>query len=120
MIFDTNILIYLSKYLLSPQKILTQQAKISVITKIEALGYQFKNIDELSLLVGLCHELPVVPLSDIIAEETINLRKNNRIKLPDAIIYATALVEGLPLLTNNISDFKSLNGNVKLIDPFTL
>ena len=120
MIFDTNILIYLSKYILSPQKILIQQAKISVITKIEVLGYQFKSIEEYSLLSNLCHELPVIPLTDDIADETINLRRDNKIKLPDAIIYATALVEGLPLVTNNISDFKSLNRNVKLIDPFTI
>lgn len=120
MIFDTNILIYLSKSILSPEKIFTQQARISVITKIEALGYPFKNPDEHTLLLNLCHELPVIPLSDAIAEETINLRKTNRIKLPDAIIYATALVEGLPLITHNISDFKSLNGNVKLIDPLIL
>lgn len=59
-------------------------------------------------------------LTDDIADETINLRRDNKIKLPDAIIYATALVEGLSLVTNNISDFKSLNRNVKLIDPFTI
>ena len=59
-------------------------------------------------------------LTDDIADETINLRRDNKIKLPDAIIYATALVEGLSLVTNNISDFKSLNRNVKLIDPFKI
>jgi predicted nucleic acid-binding protein len=119
-IFDTNVLIYLSKYILDPEKILQQKISISVITKIEALGYNFKNIEEHNLLIDICNEFTVIPLSDLIAEETINLRKSNRIKLPDAIIYATALIENVPLLTNNINDFKSLNGNVELINPFDL
>ncbi len=33
------------------------------------------------------------------------IRKTNRIKLPDAIIYATALVNNLTLITRNTSDF---------------
>jgi hypothetical protein len=36
------------------------------------------------------------------------------------VIYATALVESLPLLTNNIKDFQHLNGKVELINPFDL
>lgn len=119
-IFDTNVLIYLSKFVLSPDKILKGEISISVITKIEALGYSFPNKDEHQLLQDICNELPVIPLSDLIAEETILLRSKHRIKLPDAIIYATALVENMPLLTNNIADFKSLGNKVELIDPFTL
>jgi len=119
-IFDTNVLIYLSKFKLDPEKILKEKAAISVITKIEALGYPFPNIEEHNLLKAICAELDIVPLSDIISEETIKLRTRYKVKLPDAIIYATALVQKVPLLTNNITDFKSLSGQVRLIDPFTL
>lgn len=45
---------------------------------------------------------------------------NHRIKLADALIYATALVERKPLLTNNIQDFKSLNEGVELVNPFSI
>ncbi|MFD0792391.1 type II toxin-antitoxin system VapC family toxin [Mucilaginibacter litoreus] len=120
MIFDTNVLIYLSKYILSPKRVFLEHASISVITKIEALGYAFKNQAEQQLLIDLCNELSILSLSDDIAATTIEIRKNNRIKLPDAIIYATALVQNQPLLTNNIADFKALGDKVKLIDPFTL
>ncbi|WP_162847190.1 type II toxin-antitoxin system VapC family toxin [Mucilaginibacter gracilis] len=122
MIFDTNILIYLSKYLLDPDRILSKQAKdsVSIITKIETLGFNFQKADEHKLLSDLCNELIVIPLSDQIAEETIKLRKGNRIKLPDAIIYATALTQGLPLLTNNIADFKNLGNKVELVNPFSI
>ena len=120
MIIDTNVLIYLSKYTLSPEKILVKNAAISVITKIEALGFKFSNDAEYELISGICNELKAFSLSDEIADATINIRKNHKIKLADALIYATALVEGLPLLTNNIKDFNSLSGDVKLINPFDL
>ncbi|WP_457131176.1 type II toxin-antitoxin system VapC family toxin [Mucilaginibacter sp. UYNi724] len=113
-------MIYLSNYTLALPGIILNQASISVITKIEALGYAFKNQAEHQLLVDLCGVLPVIPLTDAIAEATIAIRKQYRIKLPDAIIYATALVQKLPLLTNNIADFKSLGNKVELIDPFKL
>ena len=120
MIFDTNVLIYISKYKLDPAKILQEKAAISVITKIEALGYAFANNEEHNLLNAICSELEIIPLTDTISEETIKLRTLHKVKLPDAIIYATALVQGVPLLTNNIADFKSLHGNVELINPFML
>ena len=120
MIFDTNVLIYLSKFALDPAKILKEKAAISVITKIEALGYPFPNVQEHELLKAICNELEVIPLTDHISEETIKLRTNYRIKLPDAIIYATALVQQVPLLTRNIADFKMFGNKVEIIDPFTL
>jgi predicted nucleic acid-binding protein len=119
-IFDTNVLIYLSKFILKPERILSDEAAISIITKIEVLGFQFQNNEEHKLLQAICNELKVISLTDLIAEETISIRQHYKIKLPDAVIYATALVENVPLLTNNIKDFKSIDRNVKLINPFDL
>jgi predicted nucleic acid-binding protein len=119
-IFDTNILIYLSKNLIKPEAILNADPAISIITKVEALGFQFKDPVEDHIISELCNVLPVIPITDEIANATIALRKNYRIKLPDAFIYATALVEKKPLLTNNIADFAGLGDQVKLIDPFKL
>jgi predicted nucleic acid-binding protein len=118
-IFDTNILIYFSKNILSPT-IVTGLSAISVVTKIEALGYPFPNKEEHEILSQICDVLHVVPLTDEIAEKTIELRKKYRIKLADAIIYSTALIEKKPFLTNNIQDFKSLNEGVELINPFSV
>jgi hypothetical protein len=43
--------------------------------KIEALGYAFPDNDEHKMLLAMCDLLPVVSLSDKIAEKTIELRK---------------------------------------------
>jgi len=119
-IFDTNILIYLSKYIIKPETIVTDSSAISVITKIEVLGYPFPNKDEHDLLANICDVLQVIPLSDEIAEKTIEIWKNYRIKLADAIIYATALIEKKPLLNNNIQDFRSLKEGVELINHLSI
>ena len=56
--------------------------------------------------------------ADIIAQ-TIALRVQHKIKTPDAIIAATALVYDLELITRNLSDFRAIQG-LKLIDPHNL
>lgn len=121
MIFDTNILIYTSKNILKVQDIISPdvQPGISVVSYIEALGYPFQTATDENYMRLICSQCRIVHLSETIIAETIKLRKRHRIKLPDAIIYATALIEGQPLLTHNISDFNKLGNGVKLIDPFT-
>ncbi len=54
-----------------------------------------------------------------IIERTILLRKAQKIKLPDAIIAATALVHNLTLITRNTGDFSKITG-LKIIDPHTI
>jgi predicted nucleic acid-binding protein len=121
-IFDTNILIYISKNILKITNLIppNSSAQISVISYVEALGFSFETEMAEQYMQDICSSCQILPLSDSIIQETIIIRKRNRIKLPDAMIYATALVQNLPLLTNNIADFKSLGNKVELIDPFTL
>lgn len=122
MIFDTNVLIYISKNILRVENFITpaDQPKISVISYMEALGFPFATNEEEAYMQRICDSCKVLQLSDQIILETIKLRKNHRIKLPDAIIYTTAACANEALFTNNIADFKSLGANVELIDPFTL
>jgi predicted nucleic acid-binding protein len=47
------------------------------------------------------------------------LRQQHKIKLPDAIIAATAMAEGLTLITRNSDDFKNIN-SLKLLNPWEL
>lgn len=40
-----------------------------------------------------------------VAQEAVRLRRAGRLRLPDAIIYATARVHGRTLVTRNTRDF---------------
>ncbi|MEO7312705.1 MAG: PIN domain-containing protein [Chitinophagaceae bacterium] len=60
----------------------------------------------------------ILTLSDDVVLQTIDLRKTLRIKTPDAIIAATALVHGLTLLTHD-GGFNKVPGLV-VVDPHGL
>ena len=82
---------------------------ISVITRIELFS---KKIDdaETQTLIGFVRFADVIGLDEPIIQQTMRLRQQRRLKLPDAIIAATALVRGLTLITRNVSDFKGISG----------
>ena len=120
-LIDTNVIIDFSvnripkagSTLLS--KCVDEDPRISIVTKIELLGFPFvtpivKDLVKASIVIGL---------TDEIVAETIAIRKQHKIKLPDAIIAATALVSGLILLSRNISDFKKIKG-LDYLDLFQL
>ena len=82
---------------------------ISVITRIELLGLT-SNDEDLSLINDFISESVVFGLTEDIIQRTISLRKSKKIKLPDAVIAATALENNLQLLTLNVKDFKNISG----------
>jgi len=55
-------------------------------------------------------------VDDAVIAQTIRLRQMRKIKIPDAIIAASALIQGLPLVTHNVSDFQWIEG-LSLLDP---
>ncbi len=58
-------------------------------------------------------------VTDKIADQTILIRRAlPKLKTPDAIIAATALVHQHTLVSHNLADFKNISG-LKLIDPYT-
>ena len=116
-LLDSNILIYLSKREL-PFSILDQFTDlfISVISYMEVLGYRFSNNKEESFVKELISIFNIRFVNQEIAENVINIRKRHRIKLPDAIIAATANTENLCLITRNIKDFENID--VRILNPF--
>ena len=91
---------------------------VSVITKIETLGFNAPDPEQ-KKMVQFINLANILGLSDDIVQQTIDLRKNNKLKTPDAIIAATAIVHNLPLLSRNTKDFKSIP-DLTVIDPHTL
>ena len=120
-LIDTNILIgFIGKIL--PEKaqttisvILDEEFNISFINKIEVLGHTSAD-KRLSTFINLAN---VFEINSAIIDLTIAIRREYKIKLPDAIIAATAISENLILITRNVSDFKKIKG-IKLLNPWEL
>jgi len=124
-LIDTNALIYFLKAALPQngflfvQEILDTVPVISFVTQIELLGYPSISNTEEAFAKQIIEVASVVFISNAIIEQTILLRKNHRVKLPDAIIAATAIVNNLILVTSNEKDFLKVP-NLKVTNPFTL
>ncbi len=119
-LIDTNTVIdYLDDKL--PEKtnqlIDSNVSKISVITRMELLSWPGASESQTSVLSGFIKSSEVFGLEEPIIVKTINIRKNYKTKLPDAIIAATALVNNLTLITRNIKDFEKIE-ELEVLNPY--
>ncbi len=92
------------------------ESNISIITKIELLSWVTEEKSLYQKIEIFAEDSIIYPLSDEIASRTIELRRKYKLKTPDAIIAATALVNKLTLLTDNERDFKAIKG-LKISNP---
>jgi len=100
-----------SKKLLS--EIIDEQINISSINKIELLG--FKETEQ--NLIDFVNFSEIYHIDNEVIDKTIELRKKYKIKLPDAIIAATAIVNNFILISHNVKDFQKIN-ELKFIDSY--
>ena len=120
-LLDSNVVIYsteassefdeLRKYLL------TQPHCVSLVTYVEVLGFHKLNDLDKEKLSEFFASVPVLSLTDEIAAQAVKLKQTRKMKLGDSIIAATALINEVPLVTNNTKDFKWID-SLDLIDPF--
>ena len=75
------------------------QCAYSSITRMELLGYPGITEDEDALVRQQLSQLTHLSISLIVEDKAIELRRSRRVKLPDALIAATALCHRLELLT---------------------
>jgi len=124
-LLDTNALIDYTANLLpeiGKQKItgiIDDGFNISVIVKIEVLGYNDlpSKMKQLEAFLDLA---TMFPLDDVVTAKTINLRRvYKKLKLGDAIIAATALAYNFNLVTRNTKDFKNIEG-LEFVNPYEL
>ena len=116
-LLDSNIIIYLSKREV-PLSFLDQfdEHYISVITYMEVLGYQFRDPKEEEFIREMIEVFRILFIDQKIADMAIEIRRKRRIKLPDAIIAATAKALNLYLVTRNIDDFEKVD--IQIANPF--
>ena len=96
-------------------QIINEIPNISVIKKIKVLGYK-TNQKAYQLLAGFVDDSVVIGLSDNVVDQTIEIRKEYKIRTPDTIIAATALVNKLTIITRNTKDFGKIEG-LEIINP---
>lgn len=123
-LWDTNIAIYFLQKQFPPlaerfvDNLLKEEPPtISAITEIELLCWKTANEKDMEVLHSFINDALVIELEKAIKIKTSEIRKTNRIKLPDAIIAATALVYGLILITRNTEDFKNIS-DLNTINPW--
>jgi predicted nucleic acid-binding protein len=93
-ILDSNIIIFASKRVIDVASLLARYDHfyVSVITFMEVYGYEFDVVQEKDAIDTLFKHLEVVHSNITIMQQVVIYRKNKskKIKLPDAIILATA------------------------------
>lgn len=104
---------------LAMDKLVNDEMNISIIVRIEALGFNGKE-SEMQELKDFLSLAKIYYVDDLIADKTIDLRKTYRkLKLGDAIIAATALANNLILISRNTKDFEDISG-LTCINPYEL
>jgi predicted nucleic acid-binding protein len=119
-LIDSNLIIYHLSGSVEASAFIRKNAEtvaISAVTRIEVLGFPFPSHEAERNATDLINVLLTYQISPKIVEATILLRKQSRIKIPDALIAATALCHQLTLVTRNVHDFERIP-DLMTINPF--
>jgi predicted nucleic acid-binding protein len=99
-VLDTNIVIYLLEGRLA-QPITDSQVSVSIITEIELLSWPHLDANGEAVVRDFLGSIVVIPLTTEVKEEAIRLRRRHGLKIPDAIVAASAIVAQAKLFTND-------------------
>lgn len=89
----------------------------SAITRLELFGFPDLTKPEEEKLAELLKHFVEVGVDSSTVDKAITIRKATRIKVPDAIIAATAIIKECSLVTRNTEDFKGISG-LNIINPY--
>jgi len=123
-IYDTNIFIYylagepIVDSLFAEDFLNLHDILMLPIVRIELLSFSGLSEGEEQAIEDLLSQFSSVSLSREIEDQTIQLKRRHKIKLPDAIIAATALNQDAFLVTRNVRDFKGIVA-LKVENPFS-
>jgi len=117
-LIDTNVVLdfmgnrFSQEVRIALASIIDDEINLSVINQIELLGFSMVEQD----LVDFVNCSNISPMDDDIVQKTIDVRRKYKIKLPDAVIAATAIFCGFTLITSNTKDFRAVSG-LEVINP---
>lgn len=125
-VLDSNLIIFFSKGLINLAKLRSKYDGfyVSVITYIEVYAYEFTVQTEKDLINEFFNNIEIIEINKEIADLAIAYRKNKskKIKLPDAVILATAKFANADLLTDDWKDFQTIDASVNVtnLDDFKI
>ena len=119
MLIDSNIVIYASKpeHAGLRQFIAEHTPAVSAVSYVEVLGYHKLTESERQDLEAFFAAASILPLSDAVLDQAVQLRQHKKMTLGDSLVAATALVHRLTLVTRNTDDFDWIDG-LTLLNPF--
>jgi len=104
-LLDTNVVLYhLGGRLVEPLG--PAEYFVSVITELELLSYPGIDTESEGRIRAFLLDVTILPLDSAVCERTISLRRVHHLKLPDAVIAATAQAAGAELITNDATLLK--------------
>lgn len=119
-VLDTNVVIFISKQRIDIDKLLSlyDEFYVSIVTYMEVYGFEFENEEEKVLIDDFFEMVEIVSVSMPIAEKVVEYKKSKRrkIKLPDAIILATANFVKADLLSDDWDDFVYIDDAVNVLN----
>ncbi len=117
-LFDSNLIIYSvsDAYNQLRPMIIAADVVVSIITKIETLGYHKLPVDDRDYFETLFASVNILPLTNDVVNIATELRQQRKMSLGDCLIVATALLTGLDLYTSNTNDFIHIPGLV-VVNP---
>ena len=116
-IADTNTLLYLLSGNPCMKPYLSSYIGLSVISEMELLSFSGITSFEEERIRSLIQDCLVLFLTENVKNKTIALRRAYKIKLPDAIIAATAIENKLQLITADKRLKRVSELNLLLIEP---
>ena len=119
-VLDTNILIFISKQQINIDELLSSYDEfyVSIVTYMEVYGFEFENEGEKALIDDFFELVEIVEVNMQIAAKVVEYKKEKRrkIKLPDALILATANFMEADLLSDDWDDFMYIDDNIKVLN----
>jgi predicted nucleic acid-binding protein len=114
---DTNIILYLLDGSDELEKFLQgKDLYISFITELELLGYKNISQKQEQQIADILGDCSIISMSNLVKEKYIEVKRKYQLKLPDAIIAASAIAFDMPLITSD-KQFKTIS---ELVDASKL
>lgn len=86
---------------------------VSIVTWME-LQIGSRTPDEADVIDLFLREFGVIEITRQIARRAVEIRRRSRVRLPDAIIWATAQSESAVLVTRNTKDFPADDSGIRI------